>query len=155
MQSALQLQQTVFTATNLRRSGYVTGTTLRQNNVIDLGDSGFSVGVAAFVSASYFDDDSLAARANQSNYGAGLTPALEYRINSRLHLRTDSNLFVFQHLRSNSEDWTFKRQAVAQTFSLGLSITRDIYLSPGVQWNPRNPRAERTVTWLSGNVNLF
>ena len=70
-------------------------------------------------------------------------------------IRTDNNMFSFQHMRSQSGSQTYQQQRWAQTLALGWSITRDIFLYPGFQWIAENPRIDQTVTWLNANINVF
>jgi hypothetical protein len=155
VQSSFQVQETFFTASNLVRDGYVTTWGVSQNNVYDLGDSGFTVGLNAYVGLGYFDKNTEKARLNQSDYSFGASPSLEYRMSDRFSLHTDANLFIYQHLRSERGAYTFDRQKVVQSLSLGALVTRDIFVSPGVQFDPLNLRADRTTTWVSANINLF
>jgi len=154
IQSAVQVNQQFFTNSNLLRDGYVTQTNLSQNNIYDLGSSRFSIGLNLFAGFGFFNDDSLAARRNQTDYSFGLTPALEYRINDWINARTELYLYNFQHRRTASTKDTFDRQRVVQGFTLGFAISRDVYVSPGMQWIPEEITPERTTTWLAANLNF-
>lgn len=155
VQSALTLDETFYTNANLVHAGYVTQWSVSQNNMYDLGHSGFTVGCNVYATLSYFDKNDVDVKAYQSDYAFGLTPAIEYRLTDKLNLRTDSNPWSFQHLRSYRNANAYQMQHWAQTLSLGWAVTRDIYVSPGFQWLPEDIRIDRTVTWLSANINVF
>jgi len=155
VQASLGLTQTIHTETNLRRNGYLTGTSISQYNAYDFGGSPFSVGFIPYINVGFFDKNSAAAKATQSDYSFGVTPFIEYRVNDWINLRSDSNPLAFEHMRSSADANTYNRQRVIQTFSVGFAITRDIYISPGVLWIVADPRSDRTTTWVSMNFNIF
>lgn len=155
VQSAFNINQRVYTNTNLKKDGYVTSTSFSQNNMYDIGTTGLSAGLSAYLDLNFFDNDSARARRNQSDHAFGLSPALEYRISDKMNVRTDLNLVAFRHDRSQPERWTYVQNKLVQGLSFGYAITRDIYISPGMQWNPENIRADRTTTWLAANINIF
>lgn len=155
VQSALTLNETFYSNVNLTRAGYVTGWTLAQNNVMDLGASGFTLGINLYVNAGLFNNNTPEAKANQSDYAFGVVPALEYRLSSRLNLRSDSNPISFQHVRAQSRASTYQQQRLTQSLALGWAVTRDIYFYPGFQWIVEDIRLDRTITWLSANINVF
>lgn len=155
IQSALTLNETFYTNSNLTRGGYVTGWSISQNNVYDIGTTGLTVGINLYGNLGYFDNNSPGAKAYQSDYAFGLVPAVEYRLTDKVSLRTDSNLFSFQHVRSATSAHTYQQQRWAQTLALGITLSRDVYLYPGIQWVVGDIRAERTATWVSANINMF
>jgi hypothetical protein len=155
VQSALTVSNTFYTASNLKRLGYVTNTSVGQNNLWDIGKSGFTLGVTSILSFGYFDRHTAAVKASQSDYRLELTPALEYRVNDWINARTDLYIFSVQHRRNKEDLFTVVRQKVVQGFTLGFAVTRDIYISPGIQWNPSEMKPNRTTTWVSANINIF
>jgi hypothetical protein len=155
VQSSAQAQVTYFTATNLVRDGYVSTFGLSQNNVYAIPETRLSLGVFAYTGLGYFDKDTAQAKANQSDYSVGVLPFLEYQISDRLNIRTQSNLGVYQHIRNQPDAWTFQQQKVTQNIGLGISITRDFYLSPGIDFLIGDIRSNRTTVSLGGNLNLF
>lgn len=82
-----------------------------------------------------------------------LLPYFEYRINDRLSINTSLNAFYFYHMKNDA--FVFNHEGVAvQTFGLGYALTRDIYISPYVQFVPQDLRAARTMTSISATINL-
>lgn len=155
IQASLGITQTVFTASDLLKLGYLTKTEISQYNAYDFGGSKFSVGFIPYLNLGFFDQDDLSSRKSQSDYAFGVTPFIEFRVNDWINLRSDSNPLAFEHIRSESDFSTYNRQAVVQTFSVGFAVTRDIYISPGVLWLVGDPRSDRTTTWISTNFNIF
>jgi hypothetical protein len=155
IQSSLNLTETFFTANNLTRQGYVTSWGLGQNNMYDIGQTGLSVGANTYVGLAVYNKHDAINRQGQSDYSWGFSPAVEYRLTDRLSLHTDSNLFIYEHLRSQTRAWTFRRQDVSQNFSFGYAVQRDIYISPGVSFIISDLRSDRTTWSLNANVNLF
>jgi hypothetical protein len=155
VQASLGVTQTVFTASDLQKLGYVTKTEVSQYNAYDFNGSKFSVGFIPYLNLGFFDQDDAASKAAQSDYAFGMTPFIEYRVNDWINLRSDSNPLAFEHIRSQTNFSTYNRQTVIQTFSVGFAVTRDIYISPGVLWIVADPRNDRTTTWISASFNIF
>ena len=71
------------------------------------------------------------------------------------NLRTISGLWVYDHLRSERDNFTFAKNKIYQSVGLGISVTRDIYLYPNVQFLPEDIRSDLTNVALSANINVF
>ncbi len=155
IQNSLSANETFYTNSNLQRLGYVTNWSFGQNSLYDIGRTGLTLGLNASFNVGYFNKHSAAVKPMQSTYGISITPALEYRVNEWMNMRTDLYIFSIQHRRDQDELTTVTRQKVVQGFILGFAITRDVYISPGIQWNPSEMKPERTTTWLSANMNVF
>ncbi len=154
IQSALTLNETYYTNSNLVRAGWQSRKSISQNNVYDFGSSGITLGINVYGNVGQFSDNSPEAKAGQSDYEFGSVPALEYKMTDKLTLRSDSNLLSFQHLRSSRNPHTYEQQRWGQTLAVGITAKRDVYLYPGIQWLVEDIRADRTVLWLSANINL-
>lgn len=137
---------------------------LSQTFLADFGNSNFSGGVnVAFDMTpytgdpdskllSYFENGNLM----RDDMGLGLFPFAEYSINDKFSLRTVFGYFQFIHYKNeygNTQDW--KQREPYQSVGVGISITRDIYLYPNIQFTPKDIRADRTNVALSTNINLF
>lgn len=86
----------------------------------------------------------------------GLYPFAQYAFNDTFSFRTVFGYFEFLHYRDeygNSQDF-FQREPY-QSVGVGISVTRDIYLYPNIQFTPKDIRADRTNVALSTNINLF
>jgi hypothetical protein len=137
-----------------RDTGYDYGFDLTQTMVSDFGGSKFSAGVLMTAGYNTFFKNDTALLADQGNYSLGAYPFMEYVINDRLNLRTISGLWVYDHDRATKDFWTFNKNKIYQSVGLGISVTRDIYLYPNVQFLPENIRADATNVALTANVNL-
>ncbi len=155
IQAVVQAQVTYFTATNLVRDGYVSTFGLSQNSAYLIPGTGLTVGLHAYTGLGYFDDNRTEVRSNQSDYSFGFSPFLEYQISDRVNVRTGSNLFIFQHLRSQPAFNTYDQQKVTQNIGLGIAVTRDFFLSPGVDFIIDDIRSDRSTVSLGANINLF
>jgi len=155
IQSAVQAQMTYFTASNLVNSGYVSSFGFSQNNIYLIPETRVSFGLTGYTILGLFDDHSAQAKAMQSDYGFGILPFVEYRLSDRMSFHTSTNLFVFQHLRSNKGANTYLRQKVSQNIGIGYAVTRDFYLSPSVDFLISDIRPERSTFFLGANLNIF
>ncbi|MGE0763764.1 MAG: hypothetical protein AB7N80_10845 [Bdellovibrionales bacterium] len=155
VQSVTQLGATWYTSDFLRRLGYAGGVSLSQIMVYDFGGSKFSLGANIALGANWFDKSSPALDAQQGDYSAGLYPFMEYVISDKLNVRTISGVWVYDHDRAHEDDMsTWSKNKIYQSVGLGISVTRDFYLYPNVQFMPENIKDERTNVAISANINL-
>lgn len=164
IQSVTQVAASAYTSSFLQKVGYQAGLTLVQTMAYDFGGSNFTIGGLVELNAnSFFKDASTVVTVGeetgpvgkrQGDFRAGLYPFAEYVINDRLNVRTISGLWAYDHSRAQSEFWTWNKNAIYQSVGLGISVTRDLYLYPNVQFMPENIKDERTNVALSMNLNL-
>lgn len=130
--------------------------TLSQNFMKDVGATGFSYGAAIIGYFYDFNDkvrDTPAFDANTEQL-IGLYPQAEYVINDTFNVRTVFGWQVFEQRRGDPSDSYVKRK-VYQSVGLGISVTRDIFLYPNIQYIPSNIRDDVTNIAMSANINLF
>jgi len=81
---------------------------------------------------------------------------LEYRINDTFNLRTVTFLLSYEHtLASHADMTTWTKDKVTQSCGVGISITRDVFLYPNLQFIPDQLRGKDTNVALSTNINMF
>ena len=149
IQSVSKVSFMLYTAEFRQNAGFRTGTVLSQNFMYELGKSGLSVGTLLQGTLNTFGGDVDSSK--RPAFILGFYPNLEYVINDRLNLRTISGVWVNEFRRDGS---TFNR-IIYQSVGLGVSITRDVFLYPNIQFLPADLRADKTNLGLSANVNLF
>jgi hypothetical protein len=81
-------------------------------------------------------------------------PIAEYIINDWLNLRTLVGWPVYQQTRQMKPN-NYTQRIMYQSFGTGISVTRDIFLYPNIQFIPADIRADRTNIGLSAYVNTF
>jgi hypothetical protein len=164
IQSVLQVQPYVMTNSDLVKHGFQTQTVVSQNNIYEIGK--LSVGLYTALIGSTFSksgefgkpgDDGYIAdlRSIQSDYGFNIDPFLEYQLTDKIGLRTVSNLWNYEHIRNEHRPTTFYMDKVMQSVGVGISVTRDVFIYPNVQFIPDNIRADLTNVAVNTNINLF
>lgn len=148
--------------------GQVAGISFGQTAIYDFGGSVWSVGLAGELGYTAFDKDRNIATVDeddngvktpstlgkqQGDYSIALYPFAEVNISESLNFRTVFRPWVFEHNRS-SNFGEISRATYTQSVGLGISVTRDIYLYPNVQFAPLNLKADRTNVGLSLNLNI-
>lgn len=151
IQNVSSISASAYTTDFLRTNGYVGGFGFTQTMVYDFGGSKASVGISASVSSAFFDKDGPDLK--QGDFGVGAYPFFEYVINDSLNFRTLVG-FMADHSRATGDFWTWTANKVYQSAGLGVSVTRDFYLYPNVQFIPEDIRAERTNVGITANINL-
>jgi hypothetical protein len=152
IQSITTVQGKVITSNQLANRRFRSELMLSQNFMKDVGNTGFSYG-AAFIGYFYDFRDSVKAEDNTDKL-IGLYPQAEYVINDTFNLRTVFGWQVYENLRGQPSD-TYNKRKVYQSVGLGISVTRDIFLYPNIQFIPSNINRDITNIALAANINLF
>lgn len=108
-------------------------------------------GVLTFSTDVYFqatDDNQYS-----SHNSIGVSPFAEYAYSEKYSFRTVYRGIIFNSYRENFNKYYW--QEATQSFGLGCSITRDVYLYPNVQWVWRDVNLQKTNIALSANINFF
>jgi hypothetical protein len=160
VESVLQVQPVYYTNSNLHDHGYVTTVLVNQDNMYVVNDSKFSVGMSIWAQGGYFNKSGPSAdmddvRDDQADYLFGIAPAFEYAFNDKINFRTVTNLWNFEHLRSQPNGNTYAADTVNQSVGIGIALTRDIFVYPNVQFLPEHIRADMTNVAVNTNINLF
>ena len=82
-------------------------------------------------------------------------PQAEYRFNSTFSARTLFGYFNWKHLYGDPNSGRLLQTYVYQSIGIGISVTRDIYLYPNVQFLPDNFRSQYTNASMAATLNLF
>lgn len=166
-QSVTQVSGSLYTNDFNRSWGYISSVGLSQTFMYDFNGSPFSIGSAFTFSKNFFDKASGAVKGinedtgkevlygkGQSDLSVGFYPTAELVLNDKLNLRTLVG-FRQQHLVGKDlNDWR-KPSKVYQSVGLGISLTRDIYLYPNVQFIPDSSIAtDRTNVAMAAYINL-
>lgn len=155
LQSVSTVTATALTTDYSRKRGYLGSVDFSQIFLKDLGTSGASVGILLGTGFSVFDKFDDFALSESSDYFVGAYPFFEYVINDTFNFRTISGVWVYEHMRNESRALSFSKNTIYQSVGLGISVTRDIYLYPNIQFIPEDISGDRTNVAISANVNLF
>lgn len=165
VQSVTNLVGGVYTTQYYRDLGFANTATLQQIFAYDVGASGLTLGVSFQINAYGFDKNkntvvgqgktAYTLGSRRSDWGAGIYPYMEYTINDRFSLRTISGLWLYQHNDMDSNFWRMRKLQIYQSVGVGISVTRDIYIYPNVQFLPENIRSDMTNVAINTNINVF
>ena len=171
VQTVAQLGGIAYTAKDVRDVGYLGETNVQLTFAYDFGGSPFTLGFSFAGVYRFFDKDTseaisvvddeknnvtitTLAGAVQDDYSLGYYPFVEYQINDTFNLRTLIG-FQYDHARVEDNTFAYKKNKVYQSVGLGISVTRDIFLYPNIQFLPDDMRSDKTNVALSTNINLF
>lgn len=154
VQSVFSTGATFITNSDMRDRGYVTTFSMSQNNYYAIGTSGVGVGLLLSAGTGLYDK-SGPMKAAQYEYALGAYPFLEYVINDTFNLRTISGVWVYDHSRAEGDAFTFYKNKIYQSVGLGISVTRDIYIYPNIQFMPEDIRSDRTNVAVNATLNVF
>jgi len=166
VQSVLQVQFMQWTQDDQTALGYAQQINVDQENMYEIGNTHLSIGASVAVQYQFFNKSGAFGdpsspdyipdlAAVQSQYLFTVAPELEYQLSDKINLRTLVNLWTFEHYASFAHPMFFVHDTVYQSIGVGISITRDIFLYPNVQFLPSQIQASLTNVGLSATVNLF
>lgn len=153
VQTVVSAGLTKYTTGNFTDAGYNYNTSFSLNTMYDFGGSSFSVGVLGVFDRNLFDNDDPALAGFQAETVYGFLPQAEYVINDTFNLRTIVRSHWYQKTRAAGAE--FVKRDVTQSVGLGISVSRDVFLYPNVQFAWDNFTAENTNVGLSANINMF
>lgn len=161
IQNVSSITGTVTTDSDVKdQTGQLGTVAFSQTAIYDFGGSAWSVGLAGEAGYNAFNKDKYDVLADgsrmgeqQSDYYLALYPFAEVNISDKLNLRTVFRPWIFEHVRSESFG-NIGRAPYTQSIGLGISVSRDLYLYPNVQFAPLNLQADRTNVGLSVNLNI-
>lgn len=159
MQMISSATYTHYTTNDSTSSNYynlIGNVAISQVFLADLGDSSWQAGASISIDKDFFNGDMgagfLAKGIKRYEYGYGLYPFAEYIFNDTFSFRTVFGYFQFIKYEQDAEAFQYEPY---QSVGIGISLSRDIYLYPNVQFTPKDMRADRTNVAISANVNIF
>ena len=91
----------------------------------------------------------------RTQWSLGIYPFAEYAFNDTYSFRTVFGYFNWRHLYGDDNSFRLLQTYVYQSIGIGISVTRDIYLYPNIQFVPDNVRDDFTNVALSATLNVF
>ena len=92
---------------------------------------------------------------NRTQYSLAIFPQAEYKFNSTYTARTLFGYFNWRHLYGDANRYRMLQTYVYQSVGVGISVARNVYLYPNIQFLPGDMRADYTNVSLSGTFNIF
>lgn len=154
VQTILAAGLTQYTAGVNTNDGYAQAISFSANTMYNFGGSPFSVGALFVYDRNLFDDNDPNLAARQMETVFGMLPQAEYVINDTFNLRTIVRSNWYQNTRAMRSDQYFSRP-VTQSVGLGISVNRDIFLYPNIQFAWDNAQANNTNVGFTANINMF
>src|SRR5690606_32188984 len=115
-----------------------------------IAQSRFRGGIGTSISYTYFDSDigvvrgrTVDVRSMQTELTLGLSPTLQYRFNDRFNVYTSLQLLTYTHSRDQA-GLAMERRPISQNVGLGIAVLRDLYLSPNLDFRPKELSSEKT-----------
>jgi hypothetical protein len=152
---------------NILKGGWVTTPEYTKNGesastgyeidmVHNIGDSRFALGLDTKLDYFIYGRDYWPKhdKYNSAQNNVAFYPNLKYQFSDRLNVNT-SAAFQYYNPRSSKNGWQMWNRTVTQTFGLGYSYRRDVYLSPYVTVYPNNWITANTTFNLAATFSLM
>lgn len=126
--------------------------------------NGLSVGLATTLGNTFYSDaagsnDNFAIDGyggdDRTDYEVALYPLAEYEINDMFSLRTVARYTTWYHNYGDASVDRLLHYKGTQSFGLGMSLARDFYVYPNIQFDWANMKSDRTNVAVSAIVNVF
>ncbi|MFL5783112.1 MAG: hypothetical protein ACJ76H_00800 [Bacteriovoracaceae bacterium] len=148
-QIVTQFTPTLITNSQQRHAGYTGSFDWTSTIMKEIGKSGLSLGGALEYTRYFFDKTDKTLGANYLQ----IYPVGEYVLNETYNLRTVLG-YQWEQLRNTPND-NYHKLAVFQSIGLGITVTRNIFLYPNIQFLPSHMKQELTNVGLSAYFNAF
>lgn len=112
---------------------------------------GASVSLSAYLYGN--EPETVVPKDALTELAVGLYPQLEYRFNDMFSFRTVFGYFNYQ--KSRGEDSNFLRAYEYQSVGVGISVTRDIYVYPNIQFLADDLDSDKTNFAISADINIL
>ncbi|MBL7542403.1 MAG: hypothetical protein JNL11_01235 [Bdellovibrionaceae bacterium] len=120
--------------------------------LLDLKELGWQTGVV-FLFANEIYSDYRSENSEETHNTVGLYPFAEYEFNSVYSFRTVYRGASFYSNRENYNKYFWDE--ATQSLGVGITLTRDVYLYPNLQWVWRDINWQKTNVSLIANINFF
>ena len=127
--------------------------------------NGFSAGAQVAADYNYYTsrpgDNKVGA--DPGNYGGdsrvdwdfAIYPQAEYQFNDMISARTVFGYFNWKHLYGDTNRTRLLQEFVYQSLGIGISVARDFFLYPNIQFLPGNLHSQYTNVGLNATLNVF
>ena len=116
------------------------------------GDTGWQTGLVFLFSHEIYSGYTES-NAEETLNSTGLYPFAEYEFNPTYSFRTVYRGAGFYSNRKDFNNYVWDE--ATQSLGMGITITRDLYLYPNLQWVWRDIRLDKTNLSLVANINFF
>lgn len=163
-QAYVQVGPQLWTQTDLTAFGYLGEMSVYNAMAYDIKGTNFTVGFETgalynwFRNPQAYPDLQMSiddVRSASTDYQVFAYPYVEYRINDKLNIRTVCMWFSVEHTLEDPAFNIWKKDKAQQSVGVGISITRDVFLYPNIQFIPDEVRPRQTNVALATDINLF
>ncbi|MAX66303.1 MAG: hypothetical protein QF441_16200 [Bacteriovoracaceae bacterium] len=154
VQSMFLADVTKITDSSYNDRGYDWSTGVDLNTMYNFGGSRFSVGAYMYVKK-YILNTGIDENNNvdgETDMTIGFLPQMEYSLSDTFTLRTIVRSNIYDNSYAERDD--FSQRIITQSVGVGISVTRDIYLYPNMQFVVKDMRDDKTNVGISATINI-
>ena len=150
-----------YTSEAVTTRGYYGSASVGQTVLANFGTSKWNGGVAFTLAKEFYGNEMTdtnflpqyqAGTADREEWTVGAYPFLQYSFTDKYSFRT---VFGYGEFVKSERTTEMVQAEPYQSIGIGVSVTRDIYMYPNVQFTPKDIRNDRTNVGLTTNLNLF
>lgn len=122
--------------------------------VYDLGTSGFAIGFDSSFSLYLYNREYRKADGKTSTYNLSFYPSIKYNISDKLNVNTSVSV-GYWNSRSNESRWNLQNRTISQRLGAGYAYSRDIYISPYLNFYPDKFTDKSTTVNISTSFSIL
>ena len=144
----------VITIPNYTKIGEYASLDYDNSLVYDLGISGFAVGLDSSFSMYLYNREYRKTDGKSSTYNLSFYPNIKYNFTDKLSVNTSVSM-SYWNPRANESRWNLQNRSVSQRLGMGYAYTRDIYISPYLNFYPDKLSPQSTTINVSTSFSIL
>lgn len=137
-----------------KRAGEQAGLSYNLSGVYRIGRSGVSVGSENSIGYYFFGRDYAVSDGKVRRMNISLAPFAKYNFTDRFNVNTYVGL-TYYNLRRDGSIATLNNRLVTEKLGVGYAITRDVYVSPYIQFYPSDITVGETTMNISTSFSVL
>lgn len=122
--------------------------------VYDLGNSGFALGFDSSFSFYLYNRPYEKTDGKASTYNLSFYPSVKYNISDKLNVNTSLSV-GYWNARSIESRWNLRNRTISQRLGAGYAYSRDIYISPYLNFYPDKFTDKSTTVNISTSFSIL
>lgn len=144
----------VTTVPNYQKIGQVGGLGYSNSMVYNVATSGWALGLDTNLDYFIYNRDYVKKDGKASKYHIGLYPNLKYNISDKFSVNT-SVAFMYQNLRSSTNDWKVANKTRTGRLGAGYAFTKSVYFSPYLNYYMEDFSWDTTTLNFATTFSIF
>lgn len=136
------------------QAGEYAGVNYDASFTYDMGSSGYAIGLDTSLAYYLYNRGYEKADKNAQRNNVAFYPTFKYNFSDRVSMNTSLNI-SFYNPRSRRDEFALLNKTVSQRLGVGYAYSRDVYISPYVNFFPDKLSWDRTTVNVSTSLSML